>query len=82
MQSIHLKAHIGVDGTLRLLVPTSYRETDIEVLVVLSPVVVPNEAAQPGSTWPPDFFENTFGSLQDEPLERLSQGEVAPRHAR
>lgn len=31
--------------------------------------------------WPPGFFEETYGSLRDEPLERLPQGEFDERDA-
>ena len=81
MVSIHLKAHVGPDGTLRLQVPTAFRETDIEVLVVLSPVQSPPVEPAKESAWPPGFFERTFGSFQDEPLERLPQGEADVREA-
>ena len=29
--------------------------------------------------WPPGFFEKTFGSFRDEPLERPEQGEYEQR---
>jgi hypothetical protein len=29
--------------------------------------------------WPPDYFNQTFGSLRDDPLERPEQGEYEVR---
>ena len=80
MVSIHLKTHVGADGTVNLTVPTEFRETDLDVLVVLKPVEDSGQGS-PGSTtdWPAGFFEETFGSFQSEPLARLRQGEADSR---
>jgi hypothetical protein len=76
MESIHLKARVGPDGKLSLELPTQFRETDLEVLVVLQPVhTLPSEQ----SGWPTRFFEETFGSLENDPLVRLPQGEAELR---
>lgn len=76
MLSIKTTAHVGPDGTLTLAVPTPLRETDVEVMVVVQPVAPPNERG-----WPPGFFEATFGSLKDDPIERGPQGEYEVREA-
>ncbi len=80
MISVKTRTHIGPDGTLTLEVSTPLRETDVEVMVVLQPLV----ASEPGPEslgWPPGFFDRTFGSLRDDPLGRLPQGEYELREA-
>ena len=86
MISVKTKTHIGPDGRLMLEVPTPLRETDVEVTVVVQPLLAPEELpaveATPESLgWPPGFFERTFGSLRDDPLERFPQGEYEQREA-
>jgi hypothetical protein len=81
MISIQTKTHVGADGTLSLQIPTTLRETDVEVMVVFQPVPPPesssvNLAQTPVELgWPAVFFENTYGSLKDDPIERGPQGE-------
>ena len=80
MISIQTKTHVGADGTLSVRVPTTLRETDVEVLLVFQPLPTPTEkplSEAPG--WPPGFFESTFGSLRDTPVERGPQGEYEVR---
>ena len=72
MISVKTKAHIGPQVTLLLEVPTPLRETDAEVMVVIQP-------ASENRGWPPGFFEATFGSLKDDPVERGPQGEYEVR---
>ncbi len=74
MISVKTKAHIGPVGTLTIEVPTPLRETDVEVMLVIQPT--PEERG-----WPPGFFEATFGSLKDDPIERGPQGEYEVREA-
>jgi len=74
MISVKTKAHIGLDGTLSVAVPTPLSETDVEVMLVLQPM--PKEHG-----WPPGFFEATAGSLKDDPIERGPQGEYEVREA-
>ena len=80
MVSIQLRTHVGPDGTLNLRVPTALRETDVEVLVVLQPVATTPVAPSPEALgWPPGFFEETFGCLKDDPIERAPQGDYETR---
>jgi hypothetical protein len=71
---VKTKAHIGPDGTLAVAVPTPLSETDVEVMLVLSPM--PKECG-----WPLGFFEATAGALKDDPIERGPQGEYEVRGA-
>jgi hypothetical protein len=86
MISVKTNAHIGPDGTLTVAVPTPLREMDVEVMVVVQPVPArepsPTAALTPEELgWPPGFFERTFGSLRNDPMERLPQGEYEEREA-
>ncbi len=82
MVSIHTRAHTGPDGTLSLTLPTEFREAELEVLVVVNPVEqVAEAAAVPSPGWPEGYFEATFGSFSNDPIERLSQGEPELREA-
>ena len=74
MISLQTKAHVGSDGMLTVQVPESLRETDIDVTLFLEPH--PEELG-----WPSGFFEATFGSLKDDPIERGPQGEYEVREA-
>ena len=76
MISVKTTAHVGPDGTLTLAVPTPLRETDVEVMVVVQPVALPEERG-----WPSGFFEATAGGWQGEPLVRGPQGEYETREA-
>ena len=85
MISVKTNAHVGLDGTLRVEVPTPLRGTDVEVMLVVQPV--PARESSSSSTaltpeelgWPPGFFEETFGVWKGEPLERGPQGEYEIR---
>jgi hypothetical protein len=80
MISIHLKTHAGPDGTVNLTVPTGFHETDLDVLVVLNPVEATGQNG-PAATavWPAGFFEETYGSCQQEPLIRPPQAKPDTR---
>ena len=69
MVTISARGRVKDDGTLDLHVATGLGETDVEVLLVLEPLVLGNERAAPrGGPWPEGYFERTFGSLQDNPI--------------
>ena len=85
MQTIKLRSHVGTDGILKLEVPVGLTETDLEVVLVIE--MLPKTNGANGAKvktpeelgYPPGYFEKTFGSLRDEPLERGSQGEYEVR---
>lgn len=79
MNSIALKTHVGSDGRLRLNIPTGLTDTDLEVIVIMQPVITKPATKPKDLAWPPGFFEQTFGSFKDEPLERPEQGEYEQR---
>ncbi len=79
MQSVTVRSHIGSDGMLNLQIPVELKDVDVEVVVVVQQVnghlVTDTEALG----WPPGFFEETYGSFKDEPLERPPQGDFEIR---
>ena len=80
MQSITLRSHVGPDGILHIDIPVGVHDVDLEVTVTVEPF-----ARQPAKTleelgYPPDFFEKTAGSFEDEPLVRYPQGELQERN--
>ena len=75
METITLHSRVGADGMLKLQVPVKLTNTELEVVLIVKPVASPG--LEPG--WPPDFFEQTYGSFRDQPLARESQGEYEIR---
>ena len=75
METITLHSRVGADGLLRLQVPVKATNTELEVVLIVQPVA---SAAQ-SLGWPPGFFEQTYGSFDDQPLVRESQGEYEVR---
>jgi hypothetical protein len=69
MVTIVVNGRVKDDGTLDLHVTTGLRETDVEVLLVMEPLVLKSgaEAAGEGG-WPAGYFQKTFGSLRDNPI--------------
>ncbi len=70
MVTIAAKGRVSRDGTLDLRVTTGLPETDVEVLLILEPLVAKDaHSASSKAGWPDGFFETTFGSLRDNPLQ-------------
>lgn len=58
-----MKTHVGDDGVMKLEVPTSFSNSDVEViLVVQSQILQPNDFDR--AEWVA-FVESTAGSLAD-----------------
>jgi hypothetical protein len=82
MQSIKLCSHVGADGILHLEIPVGMTDKEMEVVVIyqqiepLAPSKIPEELG-----WPPGFFEQTAGSLADDPIQRYPQGEYEARES-
>ncbi len=75
METITLHSRVGADGLLRLQVPLKVTNTDLEVVLIVQPVVSTGQE----HGWPPGFFEETYGSFRDEPLVREPQREYEIR---
>jgi hypothetical protein len=76
MEAIKVKTHVGSDGVLKLEVPVGISDRDLEVLVVVQPLET-DEVDDLG--WPIGYFDETAGSLADDPIERGPQGEYEVR---
>ncbi len=74
MESIKLTTHIDNEGLLQIQLPTEMANQDLEVMVIYQAV---NKSSK--RSWPPGFFERTFGAWQGEPLVREPQGELPER---
>jgi hypothetical protein len=67
MQTISLKAHTNNEGILHLEIPTHLLNKEIEVVVVLQALET-EPLDEMG--YPIGYFEETYGSFADEPMER------------
>jgi hypothetical protein len=77
---------IGPGGVIEIRSPDLPAGSVAEVIVRLKKPAQRKKIADPASSpkgkqasWPPGFFEQTFGSLKDTPLIRESQGEYESR---
>lgn len=41
IQNLTLRSHVGADGQLHLNIPTNLTETDLEVIILLKPLLPP-----------------------------------------
>ena len=65
MNTLQIKARAGHDGILKLEVPTEPNQ-DFDVVLILQPV--PTEVLDEMG-YPIGFFEETYGSLADDPID-------------
>ena len=66
---------VGDDRLLHLTIPVDEPNQCYQVTVLVRPVRGPG----PGAGWPPGFFEQTAGSIQDETFFRHEQ-EIGRAH--
>ncbi len=70
----------GRDGILHLDIAVGDPDAEFEVVVVLQPRVHAETLETPESLgWPPRYFEETAGSIQDPTFRRHDQGEFEKR---
>jgi hypothetical protein len=67
MQTIRGLEKTGKDGMLSLRIPLGRPEAEFEVLVVVQ-LLAASTPEERG--WPPGYFENTFGSIDDDTFVR------------
>jgi hypothetical protein len=67
MQTLTLKARSGKDGIVRLEIPTDKADNDLEIVVVIQAI---KDEPLDAMGYPVGYFEETFGSFADNPLER------------
>jgi len=75
MQSLTLHTHVGKDGILKLETPIGITNTDLEVILIVNPVL----DARPRLEWPASFFTDILGAWEGKPLVRESQGTYESR---
>ena len=63
METLILRQRTAQNGTVVIPIPEYLRDQDLEMVLVIQPT-------QPRQ-WRPGFFEETYGSLADDPLELL-----------
>lgn len=67
MYTITLKARADRDGLVRLEIPTTLIDREVEIVLVMQPLdTEPVDAMG----YPVGYFEETYGSFADEPLSR------------
>jgi hypothetical protein len=79
MHSLTFQSHVGRDGILKLEVPAGFADKDVEIVLIIQELATAPEARPEGEVWPPRFFEDTFGCMREEPMERDPQGEREKR---
>jgi hypothetical protein len=67
VRSIQIFQRSGDDGNLTLRIPVGQPDVEHDVLVILRPKK-PNAA-----DWPPGYFDETYGSIDDETFCRHPQ---------
>jgi hypothetical protein len=70
MRAIETTAVVGPDGALTIDQPVDVPAGRHRVILVIDEQVVPEDMAH----YPPGFFEETYGSLADDPLPLTPEG--------
>ena len=78
MQTVRVLEKTGKDGVLHLRIPVGHPEAEFEAVIVLQPkpTAVPSTLEERG--WPQGYFDETFGSIDDETFVLQPQGELSP----
>ena len=77
MQTVILNSRTDHDGFLRLQVPVALPNAELKVIITFQPI--PSASANRTLTdlgWSPDFFAQTAGAWEGEPLSRGGQGQI------
>ena len=69
-----LRSHVGADGMLNLQVPVGITNAELEVIVIVQPLVQPEVETPANVGWLSGFFEEVIGSWAGETLVRPDQG--------
>jgi hypothetical protein len=67
MRTITLKTRTDQDGIVKLEIPTDLADREVEIVLVLQELQ--NEPLDEMG-YPIGYFEDTYGSLADDPIER------------
>lgn len=71
MQTLTLKARADKDGILRLEIPTNQADQALEIVLVMQTIkeTLTDESVD-AMGYPIGYFDETYGSIADDPLER------------
>jgi hypothetical protein len=61
METIRVRSRSNEEGILYLDIPVGIKDTELEITLTISP-------ARQGKGYPLSFFEQTYGSCQDDPI--------------
>lgn len=82
MRVVQLTVTPDADGVLRIAIPAGDAAGGFEAVVVLTPVPAANgKHASPSPDdrgWPPGYFENVVGSIEDDTFCRPPQPQLGP----
>ena len=67
MQTITLKTRTDHNGMVKLEVPTDLADRELEIVLVMQPIA---DEVLDDMGYPVGYFEETYGSFANEPLER------------
>jgi hypothetical protein len=67
MQTITMKARADRDGVVKLEIPTDLADREVEIVLVMQAL---DKEPLDDMGYPIGYFEETYGSFADEPLER------------
>jgi hypothetical protein len=67
MQTVTLKARADKDGIVRLEIPTHQADQALEIVLVMQPIT---DEPVDAMGYPIGYFDETYGSLADDPIER------------
>jgi hypothetical protein len=81
VETIKLKAHINAEGILTIEVPPQFKNKEAEIVVILNEISASQSEPLDAMGYPIGYFENTFGILADDPIERGEQGTFEIREA-
>jgi hypothetical protein len=80
MHSIKLTKRVGEDGILHLEIPVGITDKEVEIMVIYQAIEIPKLQKTPEELgWPPGFFEQTYGSCQNDPIVIDSEGDFEER---
>lgn len=80
LKTITFKTHVDDTGILRLNLPVDMAEQDVEVIVTIQPIHTIAETEEVDAFgYPRNFFEETYGSMAHDPIERGDQGTFETR---
>ena len=78
MQSIKIRSRVGEDGILHLDIPLGMKDKEVEVMVIYQSVETATQTPE-DLGYPPGFFEQTYGTCQEDPIVIDYEGDFEPR---